>query len=70
MTPKANILSRHKLTTSIATGATVIVLATGGSAIADSGSSTSATGNSAKAATAGKVIPLQRGAPSPASAVD
>jgi hypothetical protein len=41
MTIKPKILSRHKLTTSIATGATVIVLATGGYAIADSGSSTS-----------------------------
>ena len=41
MTPKPTILSRHKLTTSIATGATVIVLATGGYAIANSGSSSS-----------------------------
>ena len=41
MTVKPTILSRHKLTTSIATGATVIVLATGGYAIADSGSSSS-----------------------------
>ena len=41
MTFKPTILSRHKLTTSIATGATVIVLATGGYAIADSGSSSS-----------------------------
>jgi hypothetical protein len=64
MTRKPTILSRHKLTTSIATGATVIVLATGGYAIADSGSS-----SSANAATAGKVIPFQRGAPSPATKV-
>jgi hypothetical protein len=64
MTRTATILSRHKLTTSIATGATVIVLATGGYAIADSGSS-----SSANAATAGKVIPFQRGAPSPATQV-
>ncbi len=48
MTVKPTILSRHKLTTSIATGATVIVLATGGYAIADSGSS----GSSANATTA------------------
>jgi hypothetical protein len=48
MTFKPTILSRHKLTRSIATGATVIVLATGGYAIADSGSSSS----SAKAPTA------------------
>jgi hypothetical protein len=65
MTRKPTILSRHKLTTSIATGATVIVLATGGYAIADSGSSSS----SAHAATAGTVIPFQRGAPSPATEV-
>jgi hypothetical protein len=64
MTRKPTILSRHKLTTSIATGATVIVLATGGYAIADSGS-----GSSTNAATAGKVIPFQRGAPSPATKV-
>ena len=37
MTRKPTILSRHKLTRSIATGATVIVLATGGYAIAESG---------------------------------
>jgi hypothetical protein len=64
MTLKPRILSRHKLTTSIATGATVIVLATGGYAIADSGSS-----SSANAATAGKVVPFQRGQPSPATKV-
>jgi hypothetical protein len=64
MTLKPTILSRHKLTTSIATGATVIVVATGGYAIADSGSS-----SSANAATSGKVIPFQRGAPSPATKV-
>jgi hypothetical protein len=64
MTRKPTILSRHKLTTSIATGATVIVLATGGYAIADSGPS-----SSASAAKAGKVIPFQRGAPTPATKV-
>ena len=64
MTPKPQILSRHKLTTSIATGATVIVLGTGGYAIADSGSSSSANG-----ATAGKVVPFHRGQPSPATKV-
>ncbi len=41
MTSKPTILSRHKLTRSIAAGATVIVLASGGYAIADSGSSSS-----------------------------
>ncbi len=39
MTRKSTILSRHKLTRSIATGATVILLAGGGYAIAESGSS-------------------------------
>ena len=48
MTPKSTILSRHKLTRSIASGATVIVLAGGGYAIAESGSSS----GSARAATA------------------
>jgi hypothetical protein len=48
MTAKSTILSRHKLTRSIATGATVIVLASGGYAIAQSGSSS----GSAHAATA------------------
>jgi hypothetical protein len=64
MTRKPTILSRHRLGTSIATGATVIVLASGGYAIADSGSS-----SSAKPATTGKVIPFQRGAPSAATPV-
>jgi hypothetical protein len=41
MTVKPTILSGHRLTRSIATGATVIVLATGGYALADSGSSSS-----------------------------
>jgi hypothetical protein len=58
------ILSRHKLTTSIATGATVIVVASGGYAIANSGSS-----SSANAATVGKVVPFHRGQPSPATKV-
>jgi hypothetical protein len=64
MTSKPKILSRHKLTTSIATGATVIVLASGGYAITDSGSS-----SSANAATVGKVVPFTRGQPSPATKV-
>ena len=68
MTPKPKILSRHKLTTSIATGATVIVLASGGYAIADSGSSNGVS-TSANAATAGKVVPFTRGQPSPATKV-
>jgi hypothetical protein len=62
------ILSRHKLTTSIAAGAAAIALAGGGYAIADASSSgsASATPNPAKLA---KVIPFQRGQPSPATVV-
>jgi Domain of unknown function (DUF5666) len=59
MTFKPTILSRHKLTTSIATGATVIVLATGGYAIADSGlsaSSTNATPAASRSATSGQRV--------------
>jgi hypothetical protein len=66
MSLQPTILSRHKLTRSVATGATVIVLATGGYAVADSGSTTSSTAN---AATTGKVVPFQRGQPSPATKV-
>jgi hypothetical protein len=64
MTRKPTILSRHKLATSIATGAIVIVLASGGYAIADSGSGSS---SATHPATAAKVIPFQRGVPSPAT---
>src|SRR3981081_4132212 len=64
MALRHKILSRRKLTTSIAAGAAAIALATGGYAIADSGSS-----SSASAATAGKVIPFHRGQPSPATQV-
>jgi hypothetical protein len=61
---KHRILSRRKLTTSIAAGAAAIALATGGYAIANSGSS-----SSANAATVGKVVPFHRGQPSPATQV-
>src|SRR4030081_3525264 len=61
---KHKILSRRKLTTSIAAGAAAIALAVGGYAIADWGSS-----SSANAATAGKVVPFHRGQPSPAKVV-
>jgi hypothetical protein len=64
MTLRHKILSRRKLTASIAAGAAAIALAVGGFAIADSGSS-----SSASAATAAKVIPFQRGNPSPAKVV-
>jgi hypothetical protein len=64
MTLKHKLLSRRKLTTSIAAGAAAIALATGGYAIAGSGSS-----SSANAATVGKVIPFHRGQPSPATVV-
>jgi hypothetical protein len=58
------ILSRHKITASVAAAAVAIGLAIGGYAIADSGSSTTA-----NAATVGKVIPFDRGQPSPATPV-
>jgi hypothetical protein len=58
------ILSRRKLTAFIAAGIAALAVAIGGYAIADSGSSSSAT-----AATAGKVIPFHRGQPSPATKV-
>jgi hypothetical protein len=64
MALKHKIFSRRKLTTSIAAGAAAVTLAIGGYAIADSGSS-----SSANAATAGKVVPFQRGQPSPATKV-
>jgi hypothetical protein len=64
MTLRHTILSRRKLSATIAAGASVIALAIGGYAIADSGSSTTAS-----AATVGKVIPFQRGKPSPATPV-
>src|SRR5438105_2671069 len=64
MTLKHKILSRRKLTTSIAAGAAALALASGGYAIANSGSS-----SSANAATVGKVVPFQRGQPSPATKV-
>jgi hypothetical protein len=64
MARKSRILSRRKLTASIAAGIAAVALATGGYEIASSGSSTSA-----NAATAGKVIPFARGNPSPATPV-
>jgi hypothetical protein len=57
-------LSRRKLTTSIAAGVAAIALATGGYAVANSGSS-----GGANAATVGKVIPFHRGETSPATRV-
>jgi hypothetical protein len=63
MSLKRKILMRRRLTTSVAAGVAVIALATGGYAIGSSGSSTSAN------APAGKVIPFDRGNPSPATPV-
>ncbi|HEV7563687.1 MAG TPA: hypothetical protein VGO24_09320 [Solirubrobacterales bacterium] len=60
---KHTILNKRKLTASVAAGIAAIALATGGYAIANSGSS-----SSAKTA-AGKVIPFERGNPSPATPV-
>ena len=62
MTLKHKILSRPKLTTSIAAGAAAIVLALGGYAIADANSRNGASA-SANAANAAKVIPFQPGQP-------
>jgi hypothetical protein len=64
MTLKHRIFGRRKLTSSIAAGVAAIALATGGYAIANSGST-----STASAATAGKVVPFQRGQPSPATKV-
>jgi hypothetical protein len=64
MTLKHGIWSRRKLTTSIAAVTAALAIAIGGYAVADSGSS-----GSASAATAGKVIPFHRGQPSPATQV-
>jgi hypothetical protein len=54
----------RKLTKLVAGGAAAIAVATGGYAIANSGSSTAA-----NAATMGNVIPFHRGQPSPATQV-
>ena len=60
MTLKQKILTRRKLTTSIAAGVVAIVLTIGGYAIADAASSNDASGIS-NAAKVSKVIPFQRG---------
>jgi hypothetical protein len=67
MTLKQRIVGRRKLSASIAAGVVVIALAAGGYAIADSGSSSS--GSAGTAGTPGKVIPFDRGNPSPATPV-
>jgi hypothetical protein len=64
MTLKRRTLGRSKLTTSIAAGVAALAVATGGYAIAGSGSS-----GGANAPRAGKVIPFHRGQPSPATQV-
>jgi hypothetical protein len=66
MNIRPRILRRRKLTASIAAGIVAIGLASGGYAIANSGSGSS---NSTNTATAGKVIPFDRGNPSPATQV-
>jgi hypothetical protein len=55
---------KHRLSASIAAGIAAMAIAIGGYAITDSGSS-----SSASASTPGKVIPFQRGQPSPAKQV-
>jgi hypothetical protein len=79
---KHRIFSRRKLSASIAAGVAALAVATGGYAIADSGSSSSAAAttnaaattsvastSSATTPTAGTVIPFQQGQPSPATPV-
>jgi hypothetical protein len=66
MTFKHSILRRRRLTASIAAGIAAIALASGGYAIANSGSGSSARTTTA---TAGTVIPFDRGHPSPATKV-
>jgi hypothetical protein len=67
VTLRRRLLTRHKLTASIAAGVAAIGLGIGGFAIANSGSSNSASasGNAA----AGKVVPFQRGQPGPSKQV-
>jgi hypothetical protein len=71
MNLKQKILSKRKLTTSIAAGAAAIVIAIGGYAIADASSSSGASGsaNAASAASAAKVIPFQPGQPGASTVV-
>jgi hypothetical protein len=64
MVLKHRILNRRKLTAPIVAGVAAIALATGGYAIANSGSS-----SGANTSTAGKIIPFERGNPSPATPV-
>ena len=68
MTLMRRILNRPKLTTSIVAGLVAIVVAIGGISLATSASSTSASVATA-APTAGKVVPFQRGQPTPAKQV-
>jgi hypothetical protein len=67
MTLRQRLSGRRKLTTSIAVGVVAVALATGGYAIADNSGASSSTGASAPAQ--GKVIPFDRGNPSPATPV-
>jgi hypothetical protein len=66
MSLRHRFLRRRKLTTAIAAGTAAVVVAIGGYAIANQGSSSSANAN---AATPGKVIPFQKGQPTPATKV-
>jgi hypothetical protein len=64
MNLKPTILSRHKLTASIAAGVAAIALATGGYAIADASTSNGGSAPSAStSANAAQVIPFQPGVP-------
>jgi hypothetical protein len=66
--------NRRKLPTAMAAGAVALVVAIGGSAIISSSSSSSSTPNASPVSSTaptdlGKVIPFQRGNPSPATPV-
>jgi hypothetical protein len=64
MALRHRISKKRKLTSAVVAGTAAVAVAIGGYAIADPGAS-----SSANAATAGKVVPFQRGRPSPATKV-
>ena len=69
MTLEDKLLSRGKLTTTIAAAAAGGVLAVAGAAIVDAGSSNATTGSATSTGITGKVIPFHRGQPSQATVV-
>jgi hypothetical protein len=55
------ILSKHKITASIAAGVAAVTLAVGGYAIADASASNGGSGSANTSEVSGQVIPFQRG---------